>query len=112
MLGLFVPIVEEIIISFVDLQERLGRAIPAFDGLERFGPWVLVCRIDDFFSSFQEFLAKRLGRTMDLKARAYSDEYIVDLEKSRILSPGPDGQIDTEDDIKLTINPEVLDWVN
>ncbi len=60
----------------------------------------------------QVVLNKRLGRTVDLKARAYSDEYLIDLEKGRILSPGPDGQVDTEDDIKLTINPEVLDWVN
>ncbi|GAI51337.1 unnamed protein product [marine sediment metagenome] len=45
---------------------------------------------------------------MSLKARAYGDEYIIDVEKKRIFSPGPDGEADTKDDIKLTINPEVL----
>jgi len=50
----------------------------------------------------------RRGREADLKARAYSDEYIIDIENKKILSPGPDGEIDTEDDIFLVINPEVL----
>jgi len=50
----------------------------------------------------------RLGREVDLKARAYSDEYIIDLENKKILSPGPDVEIDTEDDIFLPINPQVL----
>ena len=55
-------------------------------------------------------LSKRLGRPVSLKARAYGDEYIVDVKGKRILSPGADGVIDTEDDIKLPINPEVLGW--
>jgi hypothetical protein len=50
----------------------------------------------------------RLGRDIDLKARAYSDEYIIDIENKKILSPGPDGEVDTEDDILLPINPQVL----
>lgn len=56
----------------------------------------------------QIVLNKRLGNEVSLKARAYSDEYIIDIEKKKIFSPGPDGKADTKDDIKLTINPEVL----
>jgi hypothetical protein len=39
---------------------------------------------------------------------AYSDEYIIDAEKKIIFSPGPDGKSYTKDDIKLPINPQVL----
>jgi len=56
----------------------------------------------------QTVLNKRLGKKVSLKARAYSDEYIIDIEKKKIFSPGPDGEPNTKDDIKLTINPEVL----
>lgn len=55
-------------------------------------------------------LEKRLGRQVSLKARAYSDEYIVDVENKRVLSPGPDGKAGTKDDIMLPINPEVMEW--
>jgi predicted nucleic acid-binding Zn ribbon protein len=55
-------------------------------------------------------LDKRLGREVSLKACAYSDEYIVDIEKKVIFSPGPDGEPETEDDIKLPIDPNVLGW--
>ncbi len=58
----------------------------------------------------QIVLKKRLGKEVSLKARAYGDEYIVDIENKKILSSGPDGQIDTRDDITLPINPEVLGW--
>ncbi|MFC1792045.1 hypothetical protein ACFL3Q_00480 [Planctomycetota bacterium] len=58
----------------------------------------------------QIVLKKRLGKEVSLKARAYGDEYIVDLENKKIFSPGPDGEADTKDDIMLRINPEVLDW--
>jgi len=56
----------------------------------------------------QIVLNKRLGKEVSLKARAYSDEYIVDIENKKIFSPGPDGNADTNDDIMLRINPEVL----
>jgi hypothetical protein len=56
----------------------------------------------------QIVLNKRLGKNVDLKALAYSDEYIVDIENKKIFSPGPDGKNGTKDDIKLQINPEVL----
>lgn len=56
----------------------------------------------------QIVLNKRLGRAVSLKARAYSDEYLIDVEKKIIFSPGPDGKSYTKDDIKLAINPEVL----
>lgn len=57
---------------------------------------------------FQIVLNKRFGKTISLKARAYSDEYIIDTDKKIIFSPGPDGKVNTKDDIKLPINPEVL----
>lgn len=58
----------------------------------------------------QIVLKKRLGKEVSLKARAYGDEYIVDVENKKILSPGPDGEVGTNDDIALPINPEVLGW--
>ncbi|MCK4292011.1 MAG: DUF4190 domain-containing protein [Planctomycetes bacterium] len=60
----------------------------------------------------QIVLNKRLGKEVSLKARAYGDEYIVDVQGKKIFSPGPDGKIDTKDDIELPINPEVLGWDN
>jgi hypothetical protein len=58
----------------------------------------------------QIVLDRRLGKEVSLKARAYSDEYIVDVENKKIFSSGPDGEVGTKDDIKLRINPEVLGW--
>ncbi len=63
--------------------------------------------LDDLF---QIMLNKRLGKEVNLKARAYSDEYIIDVEGKKIFSPGPDGKPDTKDDIKLSINPQLLGW--
>jgi len=57
---------------------------------------------------FRIVLNKRLGREVSLKARAYSDKYKIDLERKIIYSPGPDGVDFTNDDIKLSIRPEVL----
>ena len=57
-------------------------------------------------------LNKRLGEEIDLTARAYSDEYIIDIEKKYIISPGPNGKIGMGDDIKLPINPEVLGFTD
>jgi len=56
----------------------------------------------------QIVLNTRLGRGASMKARVYSDEYIIDVENKIIFSPGPDGESYTKDDIKLPINPEVL----
>jgi len=58
----------------------------------------------------QIVLNKRLGEEVSLKARSYSDEYIIDIENKIIFSPGPDGEAGTKDDIKLPINPDVLGW--
>jgi len=58
----------------------------------------------------QIVLNKRLGKDFSLKARAYSNEYIIDVENRKIFSPGPDGKANTKDDIFLPINPEVLGW--
>jgi len=49
---------------------------------------------------------------LDLTARAYSDQYIIDIENKYIVSPGQDEKIGTRDDIKLPINPEVLRFKN
>jgi hypothetical protein len=56
----------------------------------------------------QIVLNKRLGNDVSLKACAYSDEYIIDVENKKIFSPGPDGEADTKDDIMLRVNPDVL----
>lgn len=56
----------------------------------------------------QVVLGLRLGRVVDLSARAYGDEYVIDVDRKMIYSPGPDGEAFTDDDIKLYINPEVL----
>lgn len=58
----------------------------------------------------QIVLNKRLGKQVSLKARAYSDQYIVDIQNKKTFSPGPDGRAGTKDDISLPINPEVLGW--
>ncbi|MHC4773030.1 MAG: DUF4190 domain-containing protein [Planctomycetota bacterium] len=56
----------------------------------------------------QWVLARRMGEEGSLKARAYSDEYTVDVENGLVFSVGPDGQAYTDDDIKLRIDPAVL----
>jgi hypothetical protein len=61
---------------------------------------------------FQIVLNKRLGKEINLKARYYSDEYIIDIENKKIFSPGPDGIPHNDDDIKLIINPEVLNFTD
>ena len=57
---------------------------------------------------FQWVLARRMGEVGSLKARAYGDEYMVDVEKGLVFSVGPDGEPYTDDDIKMRIDPEVL----
>lgn len=85
----------------------IGILMPALDKV-----FEIRTRLQIHNDLFQIVLNKRLGREVSLKACAYSDEYIIDVEKERIFSPGPDGKIDTEDDIKLLINPDVLKWTN
>jgi len=58
----------------------------------------------------QIVLNMRLGKDFSLKARAYSDEYIIDVENGKIFSLGPDGKANTKDDIFLRINPDLLGW--
>jgi len=60
----------------------------------------------------QVVLNKRLGKNVSTKARAYGDEYIIDVKNKKIFSPGPDGKVGTKDDIELRINPKVLGWGN
>ncbi len=64
------------------------------------------------YDLFQIVLNKRLGKEINLKARAYSDEYTIDVENKKIYSPGPDGIPHNDDDIKLIINPQVLHFSN
>ncbi|MBN2211726.1 MAG: hypothetical protein JW709_10065 [Sedimentisphaerales bacterium] len=57
----------------------------------------------------QIVLKARQGMPYDLTARAYGDKYIYDAEKHILYSPGADEESFTDDDIKLIINPEVID---
>ncbi len=68
----------------------------------------LKTRLEIHYDLLQILLNKRLGKEINLKARAYSDEYIIDVEKEKIFSPGPDGIPYTKDDIPLPINPKAL----
>lgn len=70
--------------------------------------FIIKKRLQIHADMLQIVLNKRLGEEVSLKARDFSDEYIIDIEKRLILSPGPDGEIGTKDDIKLPINPELL----
>ncbi len=83
----------------------LGLGDPDIFSGRRFQQKMSVLIKDDLF---QWVLARRMGQEGSLKARAYSDEYTVDIEKGLVFSVGPDGEAYTEDDIKLRINPEVL----
>ena len=74
--------------------------------------FVIKTKLQIHSDMLQIVLNKRLGEEVSLKALAYSDEYIVDIEKRLIFSPGPDGEIGTKEDIKLSINPELLGWRN
>jgi hypothetical protein len=65
-------------------------------------------RTEIYYDLLQIVLNLRLGRDIDFKACAYSDEYIIDIENKKILSPGPDQKVGTDDDIFLPINPQVL----
>lgn len=81
----------------------LGILIPALDKVIQ-----IKTKLQIHYDLLQIVLNKRLGKEVSLKARAYSDNYIIDIEKKKIFSPGPDGESHTKDDIKLIINPEVL----
>ncbi len=61
--------------------------------------------MDDLFGVV---IAMRQNRPPDLKARAFSDNYLIDLKKKIIFSPGPDYNIYTEDDIILPIEPKAI----
>jgi hypothetical protein len=75
---------------------------------------IIKCRtkLEIYSDLFQIVLGRRLGKEVSLKARAYGEEYILDIENKQIFSPGPDGKSGTKDDIELRINPEVLGWGN
>jgi len=74
--------------------------------MEKFPSYKTNLAVED--DLFQYILARRLGKDGDLTARAFGQKYIVDIEKKRIYSPGPDGQAFTNDDIWLPIEPNVL----
>ena len=79
---------------------------PAFDKFILFKTRI---RIED--DMLQIVLNQRLNRQINLKARAYSNEYIIDVNDKKIISPGLDGKIGTDDDITLPIEPEVLNLI-
>ena len=81
----------------------IGIMIPALDRV-----FQIKTKLQIHSDLLQIVLNKRLGKEVSLKARAYGDEYIIDVENKKIFSPGPDGEPNTEDDIKLIINPEAL----
>ena len=105
-----------------DIEVSVGTEVPEF--YRYYNPYgsSLIGKLGESFSGrlvadvnykvlndlFMISLNKRLGREVSLKARAYSEEYIVDVEKKMIFSPGPDGELFTQDDIKLFIEPAVL----
>ncbi len=59
----------------------------------------------------QIVLNQRLNRPVNLKARAYSDVYTIDVNDKKIISPGPDKKIGTDDDITMPIEPNMLNLV-
>lgn len=77
--------------------------------LERLPEIILKTKISD--DLLQCVLSYRLEGRADLTARAYGDEYVVDIERKRIYSSGPDRVAFTEDDIWLPIKPAVLGLV-
>lgn len=81
----------------------VGVMVPALDRV-----FQVKTRLEIHSDLLEIVLNMRLGKEVSLKARAYSDEYIIDVERKIIFSPGPDGESYTEDDIELPINPEVL----
>lgn len=54
---------------------------------------------------FQIVLNKKLGKEVEIPSDL---EYVIDAESKKIYSLGPDGEPNTCDDVKLIINPEVL----
>jgi len=84
----------------------VGIMIPAVDRV-----FEIKTKLQIHSDLLQILLKTILGKEISLKARAYSYEYIIDLRKKEIFSPGPDGEPYTEDDIKLLINPEVIGLV-
>jgi len=57
---------------------------------------------------FQIVMGMRQGKEVSAEGVAEGDGYTVDLERKVIFSPGPDGEVGTDDDIELPINPELL----
>lgn len=77
--------------------------------VERLPDFITHLQIND--DLFQCVLSYRLEERADLSARAFGDTYVVDIEKKRIYSQGPDGNALTNDDIWLPIEPDVLGLV-
>jgi hypothetical protein len=65
-------------------------------------------RLEVYGDLFQIALNKRLGKEINLKARAYGDRYIIDKNRMLIYSPGPDCKPSTKDDIKIPFDPNIL----
>ena len=107
----FDPLQERVLLSFVyRCYNPLGAVGMRAVGFSRGAGSERSTNISVQDDLLQIVLKKRLGKEVSLKARAYGDEYIVDIDNKKILSPGPDGKTDTKDDITLPINPELLGW--
>ena len=105
------PVQERAVLSFVyRCYNPLGSRCTSVRGFSRIAGQERGTNISVQDDLLQIVLNKRLGKEVSLKARAYGDEYIVDVEGGRIFSPGPDGKAGTKDDIALPIKPEVLGW--
>lgn len=81
----------------------LGILLPAYEKVFQVRSKLIVH--DDLL---QIVLNKRLGNPYSLEAHDFSEQYIIDCEKEKIFSPGPDGENYTDDDIYLLINPREL----
>jgi hypothetical protein len=79
---------------------------PAFDKVI-----LLKTRLTIENDMLQIVLNQRLNRPINLKARTYSDEYLIDVNDKKIISPGPDKKNGTDDDITMPIEPNVLNLI-
>jgi hypothetical protein len=57
---------------------------------------------------FQIVLANLKGAEYDMSSSVFADKYVIDIERECLFSVGPDGDPNTEDDIKLVINTSLF----
>ena len=69
-------------------------------------------KINIYNDLLQIVINTRLGKEINLKARDYGKDYIIDTKNKIVSSPGSNSSANTKDDISLPINPEVLHLSN